>query len=104
MSEVLRCPSCKGEITTRVFLENCRDYFDTTHTVTFHCPLCDQSTDARIGSGRISFGYLYAAGSPHFCGMIDVSVEGISLERADDGIAVVLDQTRFEVRSVQPRR
>jgi hypothetical protein len=103
MPEALHCPACKREIDVSAFVENCRSYFATTHTVSFRCPLCEKTTDARIERGRILLGYIYAAGAPHFCGMIEIPVANIDVDRSDGGIAIVLGERRFEVAAVTPR-
>jgi hypothetical protein len=74
----LECPSCKKAVTIDAFLSSCSDFCSAVNVVRFTCPLCRGSTDARIERGRISLGYVYAAGAPSFCGMVDVTVEGLS--------------------------
>lgn len=82
------CPSCKQAVSTREFLAACSRYWASTDTVQFTCPRCRNDTDARIENSKIWLGYVYAAGSAHFCGVDEVNVEGLQAWREGDGLAV----------------
>src|SRR5262245_43740155 len=86
----IECPSCKQGIAVEAFLSACSHYWWSVNVVRFTCPACDEKTDARIESGRISIGYIYAAGSPHFCGMVEVSVDGLATWEDGEDLAAEL--------------
>lgn len=77
----LKCSSCKAGLTAGAFLTGCSDFWWEMDVVQFTCPLCHRETDARVEHSLISLGYIYGAGSPHFCGMTDVPIDGLRVWR-----------------------
>lgn len=76
-SATVQCPSCRQGIAPAEFVAACSHYLRGVNAVRFTCPRCQEATDARIENSRIWLGYIYAAGSAHFCGMEEVAVEGL---------------------------
>jgi predicted RNA-binding Zn-ribbon protein involved in translation (DUF1610 family) len=87
----IECPSCKRCVTVAAFLSACSDFWPNVDAVRFTCPLCGEVTQARLESSRISLGYTYAAGGAHFCGMIDVQVDGLTVYRNGDELQAQLE-------------
>jgi hypothetical protein len=84
----IQCPSCKQGISPGEFIGACSRYWRELNVVRFVCPLCQKSTEACIESTRISLGYTYAAGSPHFCGMEEFQVTELHAWPQDEGLMV----------------
>lgn len=99
----IQCPACRQDVSTRDFLAGCSDFWADLGIVRFRCPLCHESTDARLRTSRIVLGYVYAAGAPHFCGMVDVEVPGLEVQSGGAALAVLLGEARFRVAAL-PRR
>lgn len=81
--QTIDCPSCKQSISAIEFVTACSHYWRALDVVQFKCPRCQKDTEARIEAGKIWLGYTYVAGSPHFCGMVEVEVD--ELETRSDG-------------------
>ena len=99
----IQCPACRRHVSTRDFLSGCSDFWADLGIVRFRCPLCRESTDARLRTSRIVLGYVYAAGAPHFCGMVDVDVPGLEVQSDGEGLAVLLGEARFRVAALLRR-
>ncbi len=58
-----------------------------TKTVTHRCAQCGQTESARIKTGRLMFGYIYAAGAAHFSEEVSVQFPGLTVFE-DAGVLV----------------
>ena len=82
MNDVLiDCPDCANAMPVETFLDHVTAYRLVTDSGKFTCPHCAATIDVRVRPGLISLGYVYAAGAPHFAGMIDVDVAGLDRTR-----------------------
>jgi ribosomal protein L37AE/L43A len=97
------CPSCKQAIATRDFLAACSHYWAAVDAVKFTCPKCRKDTDARIEGSGIWLGYVYAAGSVHFCGMDQIKVEGLQAWREGEGLTVQLLEETWTISATAKR-
>jgi hypothetical protein len=93
----VQCPSCKRAVAADVFLSACSDFWSEVDVVRFQCPLCHDTTDARLEPSRIWLGYIYAAGAPHFSGMIEVRVDGLLVERDGDDLLAELGDATWKI-------
>jgi hypothetical protein len=100
----ITCPSCNRAVAVETFLSACSEFWSDVDVVRFTCPACRQSTDARIEHFRISLGYIYAAGAPHFCGMIDFPVDGLLAWREGTDLAAELDGMTWRIPATSVRR
>lgn len=99
----IECPSCKTAIAVSDFVSACSQFQSSLNVVRFTCPACSETTDARIENSRISLGYVYAAGAPHFCGMLDVPVRGLAAFQNGTDLTVELAGSTWSVRSALGR-
>jgi hypothetical protein len=95
----LNCPACKQGLTAQVFLGACRKYWTALQVVHFACPLCEGVTEAQLRPGMILLGYSYAAGSPHFCAMIEVPVDELQVEAGLNEVTARLGAQSWTIRS-----
>jgi hypothetical protein len=98
-STTIDCPSCKQSISISEFVAACSHYWKSLDVVRFKCPRCHEDTEACIETGRVSLGYTYAAGSPHFCGMVEVDVDGLEARHTGDALTVQLEGKEWTVGS-----
>jgi len=56
-------------------------YASETHSFLGTCPLCRETWEFQLRGGALVFGFVYAAGSPHFEGMVDVEAKGLRWHR-----------------------
>lgn len=95
----LDCPACKQPISPAQFLGACSGYWAALEVVHFTCPLCKGTTEARLRPGVIELGYTYAAGSPHFCAMIEVPVADLEVQSGPNEVTAELDGQRWTIRT-----
>jgi predicted RNA-binding Zn-ribbon protein involved in translation (DUF1610 family) len=75
----IECLSCKHAVSVDAFLTACSNYWAAVNAVKFTCPHCRATTEARVEHARIWLGYTYAAGCAHFCGMVEIPVQGLDV-------------------------
>jgi hypothetical protein len=85
---IIDCPSCKQSVSVSELVAACSHYWKSLDVVRFKCPRCQKETEACIETGRISLGYTYAAAGPHFCGMVEVEVDGLEVRHVGDDLKV----------------
>lgn len=71
----------------------------SVRVVLHRCPQCGSQTEAQVENREICFGYVYAAGEPHFCGVEEMEVDGLSTLETDEGIRVFLDEREWLITS-----
>jgi predicted RNA-binding Zn-ribbon protein involved in translation (DUF1610 family) len=91
MNSTIDCPSCRQSVTPREFIAGCSHYWRDLDVVRFTCPKCGKDTDAQLETSKVVFGYVYAAGSAHFCGVDEIVVEGLEVSRDRSNLAAHLD-------------
>jgi hypothetical protein len=91
MPSQITCPGCKQPLEAAEFLSACSGWFAAVDCVQFTCPRCRSPGEARLETGRISHGYVYAAGSPHFAAMLSEPVPALVVAQTPDGLSVTLD-------------
>jgi hypothetical protein len=90
MSQVT-CLSCKRHLTATEFVTACRSWSADIDCVIFHCPHCQSPSEVQLENGRITHGYIYAAGSPHFSPQFPELLSALVVEQSADGLKVTLD-------------
>ncbi|HEU0143438.1 MAG TPA: hypothetical protein VFQ47_01515 [Nitrososphaera sp.] len=55
--------------------------------------------EAQVGAGALCFGYVYAAGAPHFCGVGEVEVEGLGAAEGAEGLHVSLGERSWVIEA-----
>jgi hypothetical protein len=96
--QTVECPSCKGKVEASAFLSACSHYWSDLNVVRFTCPACGECTDAQVENSRVSLGYVYAAGAPHFCGVADTQLDGLSVHGESEDLVAELDGTTWRIR------
>ncbi|MES1185751.1 MAG: hypothetical protein ABUL60_18205 [Myxococcales bacterium] len=97
MPSQVTCPGCKQPLEAEEFLNACRSWFAAVDCVSYTCPHCHSAGEARLETGRISHGYTYAAGAPHFAAMITTALPGLLVETTTNGLELTLDGTTRSV-------
>jgi hypothetical protein len=88
------CRACSKRLSLRAFLDLCASFHPLTRTVAFTCPACGKGASARLSSREVEIGYLYAAGTAHFCAVQSIPApELLAYDRDGMLIAEVDDQT-----------
>jgi hypothetical protein len=98
-SPTIDCPACKQGIAIDEFIAGCSHYWKSLDVVQFKCPRCHKDTEACIETDRVSLGYTYAAGSPHFCGMIEVEVDGLEASHVGESLTVQFAGNEWTITS-----
>lgn len=93
----ISCPSCHIAIDACAFLAACSSFWADVDIVQFTCPACHARTEARLEHAQISLGYVYAAGSAHFCGMVELPIDGLRVWRDGADLAVELGGATWKV-------
>lgn len=94
---MLRCPSCHLEVEPRALLAACTEYWPELRAGRFTCPHCRADSPVRIESGRVSFGYIYAAGTAHFSAEEEHAVPGLLARLQGDDLEVSLEDLRLRI-------
>ncbi len=76
----LQVPCCKAELSAEAFLGAVEGYVSMTNSFAGRCPACGEFWEFQVRGGCAVFGYIYAAGSPHFEGMVDVVAPGLCVD------------------------
>ena len=85
------CPLCGGSFTVRALLDRVASFWPEVGVVVSGVPCCGRPEELRISDGLVERGYVYAAGSPHFCGMEEYVVLGLKVREKGDRLVFVLD-------------
>jgi len=98
----IECPSCSAEVSVAEVLAGASKYWSVVRAA-LHCrfPCCGAINEAQLMSEKISMGYLYAAGTAHFCGMVDYEVPGMTVARCENGLKVYYQGQAFLIPSVE---
>ncbi|MFN8011685.1 MAG: hypothetical protein U0P81_09790 [Holophagaceae bacterium] len=81
-------PCCHAELSAEAFLKAVVGHVPATYSFAGRCPACGEFWEFQVRNGQAVFGYIYAAGSPHFEGMVDVAAGGLCVDGsgADRGL------------------
>ncbi len=100
MSSQVTCLGCKKPLQAEQFLAACQTWNASLDFVVFRCPHCHANSEARLETGTVWHGYIYAAGSAHFSPQLPEQLPSLQVERSQDGLELTLDQaTRTLPRS-----
>jgi len=88
-----RC-ACKKELSLADMLDAVAGFDPSLDVVIVKCPACAATSEVRLETGAVGWGYVYAAGAPHFVEMARDEVADLRASR--DGAALVVS---FEGRS-----
>lgn len=77
-------PCCQQPLSPEAFLAAVRGYASATRSFSGTCPGCGEFWEFQARGGELVFGFIYAAGSPHFEGLEDVAARGLRVH-ADGG-------------------
>lgn len=91
MPSQVTCPGCKQPLDAQEFLGSCNSWSESIDCIQYRCPRCASPSEARLETGRISHGYIYAAGSAHFAAMTHEPLPTLVVERTAEGLHVTLD-------------
>jgi hypothetical protein len=100
----LACPACKQGLAPSQLLDACDTYWSALDVVNFTCPHCNATSEAQLRPGAIHLGYSYAAGTVHFCAMLEHEVPGLELYASAEQLNVELGSLRWTIRSVVQHR
>ena len=81
LDELQPCPLCGGTFTVRALIEAAFRYWPALNVVYSRSPCCQAQEELEVHTNRVVRGYIYAAGTPHFCGMDEYEVPGLALEQ-----------------------
>ena len=98
---MIRCPGCKRDTSVIEFLDELTEYSAKLYLATFSCSVCQARTEARVISGEVQIGYVYAAGSPHFVPVVKHEIEGLVCSSSPERLQVALGEREWSI--VDPR-
>lgn len=75
------CRSCKSLNRVATLLDGAAWWRDV-NVLKAQCASCDYKIEMRVESGLAIVGYVYAAGQPHFAGMLDYSIGGLLVAKS----------------------
>jgi len=87
MPEIV-CYGCSARLSAQEFLDGSSAWWERVDCLQFRCCRCAATFEVRIESGQVTFGYTYAAGGPHFAGMVPISVPEIGARPLEQGLQV----------------
>ncbi|WP_435693407.1 hypothetical protein [Rubritalea sp.] len=68
------------------------------NVVTSKTPCCGKEENIRISNGSVSRGYIYAAGSAHFCGMEEYDASDLCILKESESLEIELNGTLLTIR------
>jgi hypothetical protein len=97
INESQDCKLCGGKYSISNVVTRIKYYWKNVDVFVSSLPCCDATAEIRITSTKIIEGYVYAAGSPHFCGMIEYDNSEIEVEDFADRKRVIFNDKQFDV-------
>ena len=98
MENKITCPGCQSVYDITDVLRNAKYYWENVNIVVAENPCCQKREEVRIQTGKAIRGYVYAAGSPHFCGMVDYKVKGLTLNTKSP-YSFTLNEQNYEIET-----
>lgn len=87
----ISCSRCEGSYTVLDLVERAEDWWRNVDVVRSTTPCCAAREEIRIEPGKVGRGYVYAAGGPHFCGMVEYVCPEISDRKdSEEGLSFSL--------------
>ena len=83
-SALLECPNCRQSHALAALLDGDVRWVRSVDAVRMVCPTDGKGIEARLADGLVMWGYVYASGSLHFAGMVDVKVGGLAVSVGDE--------------------
>ena len=80
----IQCNECSKEFSSEDLIRRISDYWKGVDAFISSTPCCNNKEEIQISESTISRGYVYAAGSPHFCRMEDYCFSDIEVHENDD--------------------
>jgi len=80
IDSIQKCKLCGGSFTVRAVLDLANHFWPEVDVVVCGSPCCDHREELRVEDGKVERGYVYAAGSAHFCGMEEYDVPTLEVE------------------------
>lgn len=93
----MKCPACKNEIDFKDALSLCPSYWPELDVVNCTFPCCGQNQEVQLRPGKVTIGYVYAAGAPHFCGVDEVTLPDLEVVRNSDHLKVRFGETTYTI-------
>lgn len=87
----MKCWKCKRDYNVSDYFDGVRVWWPSIDVLQRECGNCGHKEEMRLESGKISFGYIYAAGTAHFAAMEEVMIEGLEVTRLGSALEVRLD-------------
>lgn len=90
---VIKCVRCNSKYSITELFPFAIEYKAKLNVVIAKCPHCDSKKEIQILSGKIIYGYIYAAGEPHYCGMEEYSL--------DDLVVISKDPFKYRYNNIE---
>jgi hypothetical protein len=100
---MIECFRCKKNTPLDLLLDTCHSYWSELNVLKCACPYCGQTSEIQIEDGTIWFGYIYAAGVPHFAGIDPVHINGLSVQCSVGSIRIEFEGKEWIVGQKQIR-
>lgn len=94
----ISCWFCKREHALAELLDTAT-WWQALNVLQVACPSLTKTFELRVETGRISEGYVYAAGAPHFADMIHHAVPGLEVSASGDVLDVTLGDRHWSIRA-----
>jgi len=89
------CPICGNAVSVADLLAGSSGYSPVINAVTCVFPCCSSRQAVRFATGKMSVGYVYAAGTAHFAGEADYAISSLKVQRSAETISVTLSDETF---------
>jgi hypothetical protein len=84
--EMQTCKGCGGRFSIETTLRLASFYWYEVDALVCLRPCCQATVEIRVGNGKVEDGYVYGAGSAHFCGVDEYLVTGLRVDKNEKGI------------------
>ncbi|MDF7809642.1 hypothetical protein P4E94_19545 [Pontiellaceae bacterium B12219] len=96
---IQKCKLCGGRFTIREVLSQPKYFWPEVDVVVCKASCCDHKEELSIKNNKVERGYVYAAASPHFCGMEIYDVPSLQLIENKDRLVFIFDGKKHEVEN-----
>ena len=96
---MIECFSCRKNTRLDLFLDTCHCYWPELNVLKCACPYCGETSEIQIEDGTIWFGYIYAAGGPHFSAIDPLYINGLSVQHAVGSIHITFEGKEWKIDS-----
>ncbi len=86
-----KCKICNGNFSIKSILDLAECYWAELDVLICKSPCCDSNEELMLSDGQIERGYVYAAGAPHFAGMEQYNVVGLTVVKDSKSLIYTLD-------------